>query len=87
MDRTEQYPWDNVEKLTNAGFMGMTIPEEYGGRGLSYFDAVLVIEDMARLPEGRDVSATSGGTRRGASAVTIRARSISQRVANDVQRY
>lgn len=58
----------------------MTIPEEYGGRRLSYFDAVLVIEEMARLPEGRDVSATSGGTRRGASAVTIRARSISQRV-------
>ena len=49
VDRTEQYPWDNVEKLTRAGFMGMTIPEEYGGRGLSYFDAVLVIEEMARV--------------------------------------
>jgi alkylation response protein AidB-like acyl-CoA dehydrogenase len=48
IDLTEQYPWDNVAKLTEAGFMGMTIPKAYGGRGLSYFDAVLVIEQIAR---------------------------------------
>jgi len=48
VDATEQYPWDVVEKLTDAGFMGMTIPREFGGAGLSYFDAVLVIEQMAR---------------------------------------
>jgi len=47
-DRTEQYPWDVVEKLTEAGFMGMTIPKAYGGRGLTYLDAVLVIEQVAR---------------------------------------
>lgn len=49
VDRTEEYPWDNVEKLTKAGFMGMTIPEAYGGRGLTYLDAVVVIEEMARV--------------------------------------
>lgn len=49
VDQSEQYPWDNVEKLTNAGFMGMTIPTDYGGRGLSFFDAVLVIEEMAKV--------------------------------------
>ena len=48
VDRTEEYPWDNVEKLTKGGFMGMTIPKKYGGRGLNYFDTVLVIEQMAR---------------------------------------
>ena len=47
VDSSEQYPWDNVAKLTEAGFMGMTIPQGYGGRGLSYHDAVLVIEEMA----------------------------------------
>ena len=29
--------------------MGMTIPEEYGGQGLTYMDAVLVIEEMAKV--------------------------------------
>ena len=49
VDRSEIYPWDNVEKLTEAGFMGMTIPQDYGGRGLTYLDSVLVIEEMARV--------------------------------------
>lgn len=49
IDRSEQYPWDNVEKLTQAGFMGMTVPREYGGRGLGYLDAAVVIEEMARV--------------------------------------
>lgn len=48
VDQSEEYPWDNVEKLTEAGFMGMTIPKEFGGAGLTYFDTVLVIEQMAR---------------------------------------
>ena len=47
-DRTEQYPWPMVRRMTEAGFFGMTIPKEWGGPGLSYFDAVLVIEEFAR---------------------------------------
>ncbi|MDD9877583.1 MAG: acyl-CoA dehydrogenase family protein [Magnetovibrio sp.] len=49
VDRTEEYPWDNVQKLTDAGFMGMTIPKEYGGQGASYMDAMLVVEEMAKV--------------------------------------
>ena len=48
VDETEDYPWDNVEALTEAGFMGMTIPQAYGGRGLGFLEAVLVVEEMAR---------------------------------------
>ena len=48
-DRNEEYPWDNVKVLTEAGFMGMTLPVEYGGQGASYQDAVLVIEEMAKV--------------------------------------
>ena len=48
VDRSEAYPWDNVAALVRAGFMGMTIPKAYGGAGLSYLDAVLVVEEMAK---------------------------------------
>ncbi len=48
-DRSELYPWDNVRALTEAGFMGMTIPQANGGRGLGYLDAALVIEEMAKV--------------------------------------
>ena len=47
-DRTERYPWHCVEILKREGFMGMTIPVEYGGRGASYLHAVLLIEEMAK---------------------------------------
>jgi len=48
IDQTEEYPWDNVELLCEAGFMGMTIPEAYGGLGLNYLDVVVAIEQIAR---------------------------------------
>ena len=48
IDESREYPWDNVELLRGAGLMGMTVPKAYGGQGLSYLDAVLVIEEMAK---------------------------------------
>ena len=48
VDRTEAYPWDVVEALQEAGYMGMTVPEAYGGPGRSFLEAVLVVEEMAR---------------------------------------
>ncbi len=47
-DQTEEYPWDSVKDLTNAGFMGMTVPNAYGGPARSYFDAALVVEEIAK---------------------------------------
>lgn len=48
-DIDQAYPWDNVKDLTEAGFMGMTIPREYGGLGLGYLETALVVEEMARV--------------------------------------
>jgi len=47
-DEREEYPWDNVKALVAAGFMGMTIPREYGGADRPLLDVVLVIEQIAR---------------------------------------
>lgn len=49
IDQTEEYPRDNVELLCEAGFMGMTIPEAYGGLGLDYLDVVVAIEQFAKV--------------------------------------
>ena len=49
VDRTEEYPWDNVERLKDAGFLGMTIPKAYGGKDASWLDAVLLIEEMSKV--------------------------------------
>ena len=49
VDRSESYPWSTVDALKREGFLGMTIPKEYGGSGRSLLDAVLVIEEMSRV--------------------------------------
>ena len=49
IDRGETYPWDNVAALREAGLLGYTIPPELGGAGGSVLDAVLIIEEMARV--------------------------------------
>ena len=49
VDTSESYPWDNVATLNKYGFMGMTIPQAYGGQGMSYADAIIMIEEMAKV--------------------------------------
>lgn len=49
IDRSEAYPWDNVETLVKAGFMGFTLPEEYGGQGLGYLEVLLIVEEIAKV--------------------------------------
>ena len=48
IDRDEQYPWDIVKALAEAGFLGMTMPKALGGQDRSFLDAVLVTEEMAK---------------------------------------
>ena len=47
-DQNREYCWDNVRDLTQSGIMGMTIPNRYGGLGASFYDAVVVIEEIAK---------------------------------------
>ncbi len=35
-------------KIAELGWLGLTVPEQYGGMGLSYFDLVLILEEMGR---------------------------------------
>jgi len=49
VDEAQEYPWPNVEALRDAGFTGMTVPTELGGPGRSFLDAVLVVEEMAKV--------------------------------------
>jgi len=37
--------WDRMAEL---GWMGMVVPEEYGGMGGSYFNLALLLEEMGR---------------------------------------
>jgi len=47
-DRSGQYPWPMIRRMTEAGFMGLTIPREWGGPCGSVLDAALVVEEFSR---------------------------------------
>ncbi|MDY7035050.1 MAG: acyl-CoA dehydrogenase family protein [Thermodesulfobacteriota bacterium] len=49
MDRDEAFPLDIWKKMGDLGFMGISIPEEYGGSGYELLTGVLVAEQIFRV--------------------------------------
>ena len=47
-EESEEQYWERLRKLAAQGLLGLTAPAEYGGGGLSYFDAMIAVEEMAR---------------------------------------
>jgi acyl-CoA dehydrogenase len=48
LDRRRAYPEAFVTALTQAGYLGALIPQEYGGLGLSLTEASVVLEEINR---------------------------------------
>ncbi|MFC3068320.1 acyl-CoA dehydrogenase family protein [Phenylobacterium soli] len=48
LDRERAYPTEFVRALTEAGFLSVLIPEEYGGSGLGLRAATAVLEEIHR---------------------------------------
>lgn len=51
-DRAERYPWDFVKAFASAGWLGVLIPEAYGGAGLGLTEAGLLLQAIARSGAG-----------------------------------
>jgi isovaleryl-CoA dehydrogenase len=49
MDREDYFPRDVFSRLGTQGFLGITIPEKFGGLGLGYLPQALVLEEIARV--------------------------------------
>lgn len=48
IDEQERFPEETREKLAEMGMMGIWVPEEYGGAGLSYLTYIAVCEELAK---------------------------------------
>ena len=55
-DRGHVFPRALYAKLTDAGLMGMLVPERYGGVGADYMSYALAIEELARVDAGTAVT-------------------------------
>ncbi|GAA4355962.1 acyl-CoA dehydrogenase [Variovorax defluvii] len=65
-DRLREPPVHNLRMLAEHGFLGLSIPAEYGGAGLGLTEVVLVIEETARVCPNTAIllSCTDGATPR-----------------------
>jgi alkylation response protein AidB-like acyl-CoA dehydrogenase len=46
-DRDASFPFENYEDMRKAGYLGLTVPEELGGRGASLLELILAQERLA----------------------------------------
>lgn len=48
-DESQKFPVDLFHKMGELGLMGVLVPQEYGGSGLSYFEYVTVVSEIAKV--------------------------------------
>jgi alkylation response protein AidB-like acyl-CoA dehydrogenase len=49
IDRTAEFPAATVKEMGSLGFMGLTVPEEFGGVGADITSYALVVEEISRV--------------------------------------
>jgi alkylation response protein AidB-like acyl-CoA dehydrogenase len=65
LDREDRVPNETLRRLSEMGFMGLCVPEGYGGAGLDFVSYCLLIEELSRADSGVGVTLavhTSAGT-------------------------
>lgn len=60
-DEQHEFPWDFYNELAEGGWIGIAIPEEYGGSGQGITEASIVLEEVA----------ASGAAMNGASGIHL----------------
>ena len=49
MDEKGVFEKDLIHEFFQLGLMGIEIPEQYGGGGATFFEAMLAVEEMSRV--------------------------------------
>ncbi|WP_047864862.1 acyl-CoA dehydrogenase family protein [Rubrobacter aplysinae] len=65
LDQEDRVPFETLETLSGMGFMGLCVPEEYGGAGSDFVSYALMLEEVSRADAGLGATLavhTSAGT-------------------------
>ena len=61
IDANEEFPLEPYKKLGEMGFIGLHVPEEYGGGGADFLGKCVVAEEIARVSAGFQMSVDLSG--------------------------
>jgi len=48
VDKSEEFPAENIRQMADLGLLGLPYPEEYGGGGGDYLSYAIAVEEIAR---------------------------------------
>lgn len=49
IDKSGEFPWDNIKKMAKLGLLGVIVPEEYGGSGFDFVSLAIAVEEISRV--------------------------------------
>ena len=61
LDEAHEFPWEFYERMAEGGWIGIAIPEQYGGGGQGITEASIILEEVA----------ASGAAMNGCSAIHL----------------
>ncbi len=61
-DLEARFPWENVKKMGELGFLGAPWPEELGGAGMDYLSYIILIEELARVDASHAITVSAHTT-------------------------
>lgn len=61
-DESQKFPMEIMKQLGDLGFLGILVPEEYGGAGLGYVEYAIIVEEISKVDPsiGLSVAAHNG---------------------------
>jgi butyryl-CoA dehydrogenase len=62
LDERSEFPWENVRAMAEKGWMGIPIPQEFGGMGKDYLSYTLAVEELARVDASHSITVSAHTT-------------------------
>ncbi|MDO8500367.1 MAG: acyl-CoA dehydrogenase [Gemmatimonadaceae bacterium] len=61
-DASQQFPWENIQKMGELGLLGIPWPEELGGAGLDTLSYMIAIHEMAKVDASHGITISAHTT-------------------------
>ncbi len=62
LDRKAEFPWETVAAMGERGWLGIPIPQEYGGMGKDHLSYILAVEELARVDASHSITVSAHTT-------------------------
>jgi butyryl-CoA dehydrogenase len=62
LDRDARFPWENVKKMGELGFLGAPWSVDLGGAGMDYLSYIIVVEELARVDASHAITVSAHTT-------------------------